>query len=164
MVNKVILQGRLVRDPESFATTTGTSLCKFTLASNRKYKDREDTVFLDCTTFGKTAEACFRYLRKGGMCLVTGRLTTETWQDKNTGQERSKLAVTVEEVEFLLSSPQQYQQQQQKAPQPQWQQPPQYQPQPNADPQMQQAMNRMANQHQAEQQRNPPLDNDDIPF
>lgn len=120
MFNKVILQGRLVRDPERMVTPNGVTLCKFTIANNRKTKVRDEVLFIDCTAFNKTAEVCSQYLAKGSTCIVSGKLVSEKWTGRD-GQEKQKNAITVEEVEFISRSDNQ------NAPQPQY--PKQYQQQ-----------------------------------
>lgn len=143
MLNKIILQGRLTRDPEMFATQSGHTICKFTLANNRRFKEREEVLFIDCAAFGKTADACGRYLGKGASCLVSGRLATEKWTGKD-GQEKQKNAITVEEVEFI-SRPENQQSRQPQYPQQQYQQPAQ------ANPAIQSAITQAIVDQQAQQ-------------
>jgi single-strand DNA-binding protein len=107
--NKVILAGNLTRDPELRVTPKGTAICQFGLAINRKFKDesgqqRDDTTFVDCEAWGKTAELISKYLTKGKQALVEGRLKLDTWEDKQTQQKRSKLKVVVENVQFLSAA------------------------------------------------------------
>lgn len=154
MFNKIILHGRLVRDPESFATTSGKNICKFTVANSRKFNDKEDVIFIECKVFGSKGDACFRFLKKGSECIVAGILTTEKWTGKD-GLEHQKSVILAEEVEFVGRPPQQaaevpqYQQ-----PPVQTQQPPAYQ-QRNVTPPMQAAINQAANES---------VPDDDIPF
>jgi single-strand DNA-binding protein len=106
--NKVILAGNLTRDPEMRYTPSGTAIAKFGLAVNRKWKDqngepREEVTFVDVDCFGKTAENCGSYLKKGRPVLVEGRLKLDQWDDKQTQQKRSKLGVVAEGVTFLGS-------------------------------------------------------------
>jgi len=106
--NKVLLMGNLTRDPELRATQTGTQVAKFGLAVNRKWKDqageqREDTCFVDCTAFGRTAEVMHQYLTKGRPVFIEGRLSFSTWTTQE-GQKRSKLEVIVETFQFLATA------------------------------------------------------------
>lgn len=96
-INKVILTGNLTRDPEAKQTATGIAVCSFTIAVNG-IKDK--TSFVDCTAWDKTAAVVTQHLRKGSKIGVVGRLEMQTWQSKD-GQNRSKLIVTVSEIEFL---------------------------------------------------------------
>lgn len=104
--NKVILAGNLTRDPEIRVTPKGTSICQFGLAINRSYKDesgasRDDTTFVDCEAWGKTAETIGKFCTKGKPLLVEGRLKLDSWEDKTSGQKRSKLKVVVDNFQFL---------------------------------------------------------------
>jgi len=105
--NKVILMGRLTRDPELRYTQSNMAICKVGLAVNRRFKDsasgewREDTTFVDVTVFGKRAEAFEKYHKKGSDAFFEGRLAFDTWDDKNTGQKRSKLYVIADNWEFV---------------------------------------------------------------
>lgn len=98
--NKVILAGNLTRDPEMRTTNGGTSVTKFGLAINRKFKDQESTCFVDCVAFGKQAELIHQYLGKGKPLFVEGRLEFSQWE-ANDGSRRSKLEVVVEQFQFL---------------------------------------------------------------
>ncbi len=107
-VNKVILIGNLTRDPELRVTPKGTPLCQFGLAINRKFKDdsgqsREETTFVDIEAWGKQAEVIAKYVTKGRPLYVEGRLKFDQWDDKTSGQKRSKLKVVLEAFEFLGS-------------------------------------------------------------
>jgi single-strand DNA-binding protein len=104
--NKVVLLGNLTRDPEMRYTPKGTPIAKFSLGINRVWKDeagekREDVTFVDCSTFGKSAETLEKYVKKGSPLLVEGRLEQDTWDDKETGQKRSKISVVVESFQFV---------------------------------------------------------------
>lgn len=106
MLNQVNIIGNLTRDPEVRHSASGTAMAKLGLAINRKYKDKagnmvEDTTFVDVDTFGRTAEIAGQYLRKGRQVLITGRLKLDQWDDKNTGQKRSRLGVVAESVQFI---------------------------------------------------------------
>lgn len=104
--NKVILIGNLTRDPELRVTPSGTSICKFGLAVNRNFttqdgEKREETTFVDIDAFGKPAEIISKYMAKGRPILVEGRLKLDQWEDKNTGDKRSRLGVVCENFQFL---------------------------------------------------------------
>lgn len=96
--------GNLTRDPE--LTAAGEShVCKFSIAINRTWKDRngekkEEVTFVDCEAWGKTAELIGQYLTKGSECYVEGRLKLDAWEDKKTGEKRSKLKIIAEKVQF----------------------------------------------------------------
>lgn len=100
--NKVILMGNLTRDPEVRYTTGGTAVCDITLAINHNYTDkrsnerREEVSFIDITLWGRTAEIAGEYLAKGRPVLIEGRLQQDKWDDKETGQKRSKLKVVAD--------------------------------------------------------------------
>ena len=104
--NKVILMGNLTRDPELSYTPNNTPVCKFGLAINRQWTDRqtnekhEETCFVDCTAFGRQAETINQYMRKGRGLLVEGRLHYSQWTNQE-GQKRSKLEVVTERSQFL---------------------------------------------------------------
>lgn len=100
--------GNLTRDPETRFTPKGLAICEFCIAINRTWKDdndqkQEETTFVDLTFFGKRGETIAKYVKKGQPIYIEGRLQLDTWQDKDTGQQRSKLKVTGEEFQFLAS-------------------------------------------------------------
>ncbi|MDR1284492.1 MAG: single-stranded DNA-binding protein [Opitutaceae bacterium] len=104
--NKVILMGNLTRDPELRVTPRGTPICSFGLAVNRKYRDesqqlREEVNFFDLEAWGKTGEIISKYMKRGDPLLVEGRLKYDQWEDKNTGQKRSKIKIIVETSQFI---------------------------------------------------------------
>jgi len=99
-LNKVILIGNLTRDPELRYTPSGTALCKFGLAVNEKYKDKESTVFVNIVAWAKTAELSSEYLSKGRSVCIDGRLSFSSWESES-GEKRSKLEVTADRVVFL---------------------------------------------------------------
>lgn len=101
--NKSIVSGNLVRDPELRFTQGGSPVCELTIAVNRKANGREDVCYIDIVVWGKPAENCNRYLSKGASALVEGYLKQETWEDRNTGQRRSKLKLVAENVQFISS-------------------------------------------------------------
>jgi single-strand DNA-binding protein len=108
MYNKVILVGNLTRDVELRYTPNGTAIAKFGLATNRTYKDtitgenKQETMFIDITVFGRSAEIANQYLGKGRRVLVEGRLVLEQWVD-SSGQKRSKHSVVAEKLQFMDS-------------------------------------------------------------
>jgi single-strand DNA-binding protein len=108
--NKVILMGNLTRDPELRYTPKGTAIAKVGLAVNRVWTNeagekKEEVTFVDVDIFGRTAENVGQYMRKGRPILVEGRLKLDQWDDKQTGQKRSRLGVVAETVQFLGSAP-----------------------------------------------------------
>lgn len=107
-LNKVQLIGNLTRDPELRHTPRGTAVAELGLAINRQWKDeagtkQEDVTFIDVTLWGRTAELAQQYLFKGNPVYIEGRLTLDTWDDKDTGLKRSKLKVVGETMQFLGS-------------------------------------------------------------
>lgn len=109
-LNKVLLIGNLTRDPELRVAPRGTPICQFGLAVNRKSKDesgaeRDETTFLDVEAWGKQADLVAKYLTKGSPAFVEGRLRLDQWEDKQTGQKRSRLKVVLENVQFLGKAP-----------------------------------------------------------
>lgn len=107
--NKVILVGNLTRDPEVRYTTGGTAVTDIGLAVSRNWTDkssnerREETTFVDVTLWGRTAEIAGEYLSKGRPVLIEGRLQLDQWEDRESGQKRSKLKVVGESMQLLGS-------------------------------------------------------------
>lgn len=106
--NKVYLIGNLTRDPELRVTPKGTAICQFGMAVNRQFKDesgalRDDTTFVDIEAWGKQGETIAKYCTKGRPLFVEGRLKFDQWEDKTSGQKRSKLKVVLEGFQFLGS-------------------------------------------------------------
>ena len=106
--NKVILAGNLTRDPELRYTPKGLAIAKLGLAVNRRWtneagEQKEDVLFVDVDAFGKQAETIGQYLRKGRPILIEGRHRLDTWDDKQSGQKKSKLGVVLETFQFLDS-------------------------------------------------------------
>ncbi len=104
--NKVILLGNLTRDPELRTTPKGTQICQFGIAVSRQFKDesgamREEATFVDIEAWSKQAEIVGKYFTKGRPILVEGRLKLDTWDDKTSGQKRSKLKVVLESFQFV---------------------------------------------------------------
>lgn len=104
--SKAIIAGNITRDPEMRTTTGGSQVCSFAIAVNRSYKDssgnQQDQVsYLDCVAWGKSAEVICQYVHKGSALLVSGRLEQRSWEDKNSGQRRSRTEVVVEDFSFI---------------------------------------------------------------
>jgi len=102
--NQVVLMGNLTRDPELRTTPNGQSVCSFSLALNRSYKNadgdwQEATDFVDIVAWGALGERVAQYLTKGRPALVNGRLQSRSWEQD--GQKRSKLEVVAQDVTFL---------------------------------------------------------------
>ncbi len=105
-MNKVFLAGRLTRDPELRYIQSGTALCKLGLAVSRKYRtkdgeQKEETLFINVTCWGKTAEYVGENYHKGRPVFIEGRLKSDEWEDKNTGQKRTAIDVTADRVQAL---------------------------------------------------------------
>jgi len=98
-MNQIALVGRLTRDPElKFVGANGTALCQFSIAVNEKQGDKEVTKFFDCKCWKGTAEGVQQSLQKGAAVVVVGKLDQETWDDKQSGQKRSKVVVVATAV------------------------------------------------------------------
>ena len=105
-LNKVMLIGNLTRDPEIKYTPKGTAIADIGLAVNRNYttesgEKREEVTFIDVTLWGRVAEIVGEYCKKGRPLFVEGRLQLDTWDDKQTGQKRSKLKVVGDNIQLL---------------------------------------------------------------
>ena len=105
-LNKVMLIGNLTRDPEVKFTPKGTAIAELGLAINRTWKNesgekQEETTFVDVTLWGRQAEIAKEYLTKGRPVYIEGRLQLDSWDDKATGQKRTKLKVTGEQMQLL---------------------------------------------------------------
>jgi single-strand DNA-binding protein len=107
--NRVVLVGNLTRDPQVRYTPSGTAVAEIGLAVNRTWFDkqtntkREETTFVDVTLWARDAEVAGEYLTKGRQVLIEGRLQLDTWDDKQTGQKRSRLRVVCERLVMLGS-------------------------------------------------------------
>lgn len=102
MLNKAILMGRLVRDPEKRYTQSNTAVASFTLAIDRDRADQNgqrQTDFIDCVAWGKTADFVAQWFTKGMMAIVCGRIQSRNWEDKN-GNKRTSIEVNCEDVSF----------------------------------------------------------------
>ncbi len=108
MYNRVILVGRLTRDPELRYLPSGTAVATFGIATSRSWTDKnsnekkEEVMFIDVTSFARSAEIVNQYLKKGNKVLVEGRLVLDRWTDQN-GQNRSKHTVRADTVQFMES-------------------------------------------------------------
>jgi single-strand DNA-binding protein len=105
-LNRVLLIGNLTRDPEIRFTPKGAQVGEVGLAVNRKWKDangesQEEVTFIDVVMWGKLAELASQYLTKGRSVFCEGRLQLDVWDDKQTGQKRSRLRVVAENMQFL---------------------------------------------------------------
>jgi single-strand DNA-binding protein len=108
--NKVLLMGNLTRDIELKYTQSNQAVANVGIAVNRRWRteqgeQREETTFVDCEAWGKTAETMAKFLSKGRPVFIEGRLKLDTWQDKTDGSNRSKLKVVVETFQFIDSRP-----------------------------------------------------------
>ena len=108
-LNKVFLMGNLTRDPEVKQTPSGETVADMSLAVSEQFRSRttnevrEVVTYVDVTVWGRVAENCGQYLTKGRPVFVEGRLVTDSWEDKTTGQKRSRLRVRADRVQFLYS-------------------------------------------------------------
>ena len=107
-LNRVLLIGNLTRDPEVRYTPKGTAVADIGIAVNRVYsgedgEKKEEVTFVDVTLWGRQAEVAQEYLKKGRQVFVEGRLQLDTWDDKQTGQKRSRLRVVAENMQMLGS-------------------------------------------------------------
>ena len=103
--SKAIITGNLTRDPELRTTPNGATVCSFSVAVNRVYRDasgeqKEDVSFIDCSAWGKLGEMISQYAKKGTGVLVSGRLDQRSWEDKNGGGKRSRVEIVVEDFNF----------------------------------------------------------------
>ena len=99
MINKVILMGRLTKDPELRYTNNKTPVCSFTIAVNNGYGENQRTDFVNCLAWNKTAEFVTKYFTKGKMIIVIGRITTRSWETQD-GKRAYATEVIAKEVSF----------------------------------------------------------------
>jgi single-strand DNA-binding protein len=110
-LNKVMLIGNLTRDPEVRYTPKGTAVCDMAIAVNRRFLNettgerQEEVTYLDIVLWGKQAELAGQYLSKGRPVFIEGRLQMDSWEDKATGQKRSKIKIVAEGMQFIDSKP-----------------------------------------------------------
>ena len=107
--NKVLLMGNLTRDPEVRYTPKGTAIATVGLAVNRRWttetgEQKEEVTFVDVEVWGRQAETVGQYLSKGKPIFVEGRLRLDSWEDKESGQKKSKLKVVCERFQFIGAS------------------------------------------------------------
>ena len=106
MINKVILVGRLGKDPEMRSTPGGQTVAKFTMATDEKFTDKngekqERTEWHNIVAWGKLAEICGQYLRKGKLIYIDGSIRTDSWDDKETGQKRYRTEIVANTMKML---------------------------------------------------------------
>ena len=105
-MNKVVLIGNLTRDPELQTTTSGVSVCRFSLAVTRRFANNEgerDADFINIVVWRNQAENCHKYLKKGSKCAVVGRIQTSSY-DAQDGSKRYTTDVVADEVEFISTT------------------------------------------------------------
>ncbi len=107
--SKAIITGNLTRDPELRTTPNGASVCSFSVAVNRVFKDsngeqKEAVSYIDCSAWGKLGEMISQYAKKGSGVLVSGRLDQRSWEDKTDGKKRSRVEIVVEDFNFVGAS------------------------------------------------------------
>ena len=105
-LNQVFIIGRLTADPELRHTPSGAAVADLRIATSRTWKDKngekkEESLFIDVTVWQNQAETCCQYLKKGSQVHVDGFLKSESWEDKTTGEKRSKIKVEADRVQFL---------------------------------------------------------------
>jgi single-strand DNA-binding protein len=106
MINKVILIGRLGKDPELRSTAGGQTVARFSLATDEKFTDRngekqERTEWHNIVVWGKLAEICGQYLRKGRLVYIDGSIRSDSWDDKETGQKKYKTEIVAQNMKML---------------------------------------------------------------
>lgn len=106
MINKVILVGRLGKDPEIRSTPGGTSVAKFTLATDERFTDKagerqERTEWHNITAWGKLGEICGQYLKKGKLVYIEGSIRTDSWDDKESGQKKYRTEIVAKDMKML---------------------------------------------------------------
>lgn len=105
-VNKAIIVGNLGRDPEMRSTQSGSQVANFSVATSRQYNDsngqrQEETEWHRIVAFGRLAEICGQYLRKGKQVYIEGRIQTRSWDDKETGQKKFMTEIVAEQMQML---------------------------------------------------------------
>lgn len=108
-LNRFACTGRLTRDPETRFLAGDKVVCAFSIACSRQFvaggERKEETIFLDCEAWGKLAEVIGQHMTKGRQCAIDGSLKMDEWQDKATGQKRSKVKVRVDNLTFIGTAP-----------------------------------------------------------
>ncbi|EEE18875.1 single-stranded DNA-binding protein [Borreliella burgdorferi] len=106
-INSLVLSGRLTRDSELSYTESGMAVLRFSIANNRRMKKNDEWIdypqYFDCVIFSKRAESLNDYLKKGKQVVVSGSLKYESWQDRNTGDKRSKVNIFVDNLQMFSS-------------------------------------------------------------
>lgn len=105
---KAFVAGNLTRDPEMRATPSGAQVANFSIAVNRTFKgadgsQQEQVSYIECVAWGRAGETIAQYTKKGSSLLVSGRIEQRSWDDKATGQKRSRTEIIVEDFAFLGS-------------------------------------------------------------
>jgi single-strand DNA-binding protein len=105
-LNKCLIAGNLVKDPETRSLQSGTSVCNFSVASNRSWKGsdgekKEEVTYFDLVAWGKSGEVIAKYFTKGKPIFVVARASNESWEDKETGKKMHKMRFVVEEFQFV---------------------------------------------------------------
>lgn len=106
MINKVILVGRLGKDPEIRSTPGGTSVAKFTVATDERFTDKagekqERTEWHNIVAWGKLGEICGQYLKKGKLVYIEGSIRTDSWDDKESGQKKYRTEIVANTMKML---------------------------------------------------------------
>jgi single-strand DNA-binding protein len=106
MINKVILIGRLGKDPEIRSTPSGTSVARFSMATDERFTDRngekqERTEWHNIVAWGKLAEICGQYLKKGKLIYIDGSIRTDSWDDKETGVKKYRTEIVANTMKML---------------------------------------------------------------
>lgn len=106
MINKVIIVGRLGKDPEIRSTPQGNTVAKFTVATDEKFTDRsgekqERTEWHNIAAWGKLGEICGQYLKKGKLVYIEGSIRTESWDDKESGQKKYRTEIVANTMKML---------------------------------------------------------------
>jgi len=102
--NKAILIGHVTRDPEVFTTQNDKQIAKFGIAVNSKWGERDEVCFIECAAFGKRAAVIEEWIHKGDPILVEGRIVYSQWNDKQTGEKKSRHSIAVENFQFMPRS------------------------------------------------------------
>ena len=108
-LNKVIIVGNLTRDPELTAIPSGQKVCKFSVATNRVWKDKsgakqESTSYHNIVVWGRQAETSAQYLKKGQQVMIEGRIETRSWDDKTSGEKKYRTEIIADRVQFGAKS------------------------------------------------------------
>src|SRR5476649_512821 len=104
-LNKALIVGNLTRDPELTAIPSGQKVCKFSVATNRVWKDKsgakqESTTYHNVVVWGRQAETSAQYLKKGQQVMIEGRIETRSWDDKTSGEKKYRTEIIADRVQF----------------------------------------------------------------